>query len=187
MPNGRQKESDDNPGLRGNAIDPGWRAMARKVVAAGRALGDDFCTMRRDRLHDRYLSALEALCANPMRWLGRASVWLQHVGGSGPRNGPKFILLLLSFPCFKISHFLFKLAYSVSQFRLRRKCGKDFFLQFYGRRGADGRVVNVLQSLRDIERGLEGADTAINFRYHGLLGSQAEPSACCRNCASHRL
>jgi hypothetical protein len=44
----------------------------------------------------------------------------------------------------------------------------NFFLEFYDRRVATGSVVNILQSLRYIERGLEGADSAQNLCYHRL-------------------
>jgi hypothetical protein len=37
-------------------------------------------------------------------------------------------MLLLTFPCFKASHFFFKLAYAIQQCRLRLTCKRGFFL-----------------------------------------------------------
>jgi hypothetical protein len=37
--------------------------------------------------------------------------------------------------------------------------GEDFFLEFYDRSVATGSVINILQSLRKIESGLQGANT----------------------------
>jgi hypothetical protein len=53
----------------------------------------------------------------------------------------------------------FKIVCTFNQGRLRLLCGEDFFLKFYDRRIATGSVVDILQSLRDIERGLERANS----------------------------
>src|SRR5438876_441930 len=78
----------------------------------------------------------------------------------------KLIALLLSFPCFKASHFFFKLAYALQQHRLLLTSGEDFFLKFYSHRVARGGIVQVFQSLRNIEHGLERAKTSKNFANH---------------------
>jgi hypothetical protein len=44
--------------------------------------------------------------------------------------------------------------------------GKDHFLKFYDRSVANGSVVDVLQSLRDIKRGLEEAEASDKHRGH---------------------
>jgi hypothetical protein len=116
---------------------------------------------------ERLLAARIAVWTKLMLGFAALHLWLQHVSESMPERF-QFVPLLLSIPCFKASHFFFKLAYALGQLRLHRLCGELFFLQFYDRRVATGSVVNVLQSLRYIERGLEGADSAINLRYHKL-------------------
>jgi hypothetical protein len=55
---------------------------------------------------------------------------------------------------------VFKIAYRLNQFRLRRLCGEDFFLKFYDRRIATGSVVDILKSLRNIESGLNGTQAS---------------------------
>jgi len=48
-----------------------------------------------------------------------------------------------------------------ARFSIRRRlCSDDFFLKFYHRRVANGGVIDVLQSLRNIERGLQAADAS---------------------------
>ncbi len=103
-----------------------------------------------------------------MKRFGRLSVGFQRIGERCAATNQllQFIALLLSIPCFKTSHFCFKLAYSIQQRRLRLACSEDFFLKFYHRRIATGGVVNVLQSLRNIESGLKSAQTSKDFPYH---------------------
>ena len=81
----------------------------------------------------------------------------------------QFVALLLSFPFFHLSHFCFKLAYALNQRRMRRICGEDFFLKFYDRRVANGSVIDVLQSLRHIERGIKNAESCYDFWNQGDL------------------
>lgn len=81
----------------------------------------------------------------------------------------KYVALLLCVPCFKGSHFCFKIVYAINQRRLRRLCGENFFLQFYDRPVAGNGIVNILQSLRHIKRGLEGAHaTSKYFSHYGV-------------------
>src|SRR2546430_498482 len=90
----------------------------------------------------------------------------------------QLVPLLLSFPCFKASHFFFKLAYALNQRRLRRLCGEEFFLQFYDRRVATGSVIDVLKSLRNIKCGLDGAQASNRFTNHrNLLATRASLTA----------
>jgi hypothetical protein len=118
----------------------------------------------------RFLPACIAVCAYLMRRFGSLSLWFQNVSKSGP-GFFQLISLLLSFPCFKASHFFFKLAYTFQQRRLRRLCGEKFFLQFYDRRVATGSIVDVLQSLREIEGSLKGAEASESLRRGGALAS----------------
>ncbi len=102
-----------------------------------------------------------------MKRFGALSVWLNCISESrASGQWYQFIPQLLSIPCFEASHFFFKLAYSFNQIRLRRLCNEEFFLQFYDRRVSTGGVVNILQSLREIERGLKGAEASKSFPYH---------------------
>ena len=120
---------------------------------------------RTRKLQYRFETLLIASCTYAMKRLGRLSLWFQRIGERwGTRNQLlKIVAFLLSVPPFKASHFFFKLAYSIQQRRLRLACSEDFFLKFYDRRIATGSVVNILQSLRDIERGLKGAEASKDF------------------------
>ena len=80
----------------------------------------------------------------------------------------QLVALLLSFPCFKASHFFFKLVYMFNQRRLLRLCGKDLFLKLYDRRVSDGSVVDILQSLRRIEQGLKDAEAGDYINRHAF-------------------
>ena len=112
-------------------------------------------------LEDSLMSVLVAICTYLMRRFFAAHVFFYDVSERSSSDFLKFIALLLCFPCFKLSHASFKLAYRINQFRLRRLCREDFFLKFDDRRVSSGGVVDVLQSLRDIKRGLDGAKPAI--------------------------
>ncbi len=80
----------------------------------------------------------------------------------------QFISILLGIPFFKASHFFFKLAYSIQQSRLRFSCSKEFFLKFYSRPVASGNVTEILKSLYNIKRGLDGAKTSKYFADHQI-------------------
>jgi hypothetical protein len=116
-------------------------------------------------LKERFFAALKAICTEMMRGFAFLCLCLQNVSDSAPKWF-KFIFLLLSIPCFKASHFFFKLAYAINQRRLRRLCSEEFFLKFYNGRIAVGGVVNVLQSLREIEGSLKRAESSESFPYH---------------------
>lgn len=104
-----------------------------------------------------------AICAYAMKRFAVAHAFFDFQRQNARTDLGELIAGLVCIPCFKASHLFFKLAYSINQARLRRLRGQDFFLQFYNRRVATGSIVNVLQSLRDIERGLDGAQASINF------------------------
>ena len=80
---------------------------------------------------------LVAACTNAMHWFSALSLWLHKVSEHSTRYFPKFVALSLSIPCFRLSHFFFKIAYTLQQrklVRLGRKCvalgGHDYSLQF---------------------------------------------------------
>lgn len=118
-------------------------------------------------LEGRFLMLLIAFGTKSMRRLSMCHHWLI---GKAPNSGylTQFIALLLSFPCFKASHFFFKIVYALQQRRLRNLCPEDFFLQFYDCAIPNGGVVNILQTLRHIKHGLEGAEIS------GYLGNHAK-------------
>ncbi len=131
------------------------------------------------RLQKTWLTILIAICAKPSILLGAAHGFLENLNKSTGSHFLKFIALFLCFPCFKASHFFFKLAYSLQQRRLMLACGEDFFLKFYDRPIANGSVVDVLQSLRHIVHGLESAQASKHFTNHTVSSNaeSASPSA----------
>ena len=70
------------------------------------------------RLEHRFSPVFVAFCAYVMRRFGTLSVRLQRINECAVPDVFKFIALLLSIPAFKVSHFFFKLAYSLDQRRL---------------------------------------------------------------------
>ncbi len=113
----------------------------------------------------RLLAARIAIWTYLMLRFSSLSQRFQNISKSVP-EWLQFVSLLFSIPCFKVSHFFFKRSYALQQLRLRRLCNEEFFLQFYDRRIATGSIVNVLQSLREVERGLKGAEASKSFPYH---------------------
>ena len=101
-----------------------------------------------------------------MRRFSIGCLWLQGISKGIPSEVGQSIPLLLSFPLFKASHFFFKVVYALNQRRLRLLCGEDAFLKFYNRRVATGDIVDILQSLRYIEGGLECAKAGEYFSNH---------------------
>lgn len=62
---------------------------------------------------------LEAVCAKPMRWLGRLHTWLHHVGKSSTVDSLQLVALLLAIPVFKVRYLLFQALYLSQERRLR--------------------------------------------------------------------
>ena len=117
-------------------------------------------------IENRLSSLLVAVCTYVMARFSDASLFLYRVDEHTWGQLAKLIAILLAIPCFELSHFFFKLGYAVNQRRLLKLCGDDFFLKFYDRPVANGRIVDVLQSLRHIEHGLEEAKASDKFRRH---------------------
>ena len=63
-----------------------------------------------------------------MRWLGALSLWFQGISKKSVAHCFQLVALLLSIPCFKASHFFFKIVYSLQQRRLRELGGEGFVL-----------------------------------------------------------
>jgi hypothetical protein len=103
-----------------------------------------------------------------MGWFSARFRFFQRVSERSPSKILKFIAVFLSFPCFKASHLFFKFTYSLQQRRLRLLASQDSFLEFYNGRIAPGGVVDILQSLRKIECGLERAKTSYQFSGHAV-------------------
>jgi hypothetical protein len=90
-----------------------------------------------------------------MRWFAALCLFLQHVAddSSVRTHLRELIFLSLSVPCFKLSHFFFKLTYSVQQRELvclGRECvrlgGKDLSLQFDSFRSDGSSIVAIIAS-----------------------------------------
>ena len=92
-----------------------------------------FCVIRLTGfiLENRGMAVVEAICTNIMRCCNSAFFILNRVSKSTRLKFVQFVPLFLSFPCFKASHFFFKLAYAANQRHLFRLCGEDFFLKFW--------------------------------------------------------
>jgi len=106
-----------------------------------------------------------------MRWFGAAFSGLKHVSNSSVPQIFKVVALLLSFPCFKISHFFFKLAYAINQRRallIRRKCavlGIDNRGLEFDHLGIEGlSVAQTYHRLRDIASELDRRKCRANAR-----------------------
>jgi hypothetical protein len=117
-------------------------------------------------LKDRLMSPLVTGSTKAMRGLAFCGLRLQLVSERSATIVGQFVSLLLSVPCFKLSHLLFKIAYSLNQRRLLRLFGKDFFLKLYDRGVANRNVVEILQSLRTIQKGLKDAEASDEFGGH---------------------
>src|SRR6266550_5207234 len=78
------------------------------------------------QLEYRLIPLLIAICTYPMNWIGAACIRFQNISKGARPHFLQVIALLLSFPCFEVSHLLFKFAYLLQKRRallLRRKCG----------------------------------------------------------------
>ena len=150
--------------LRVISVHPLRIATRRNFRFAGRALID---TVRlrhvRGPLENRYFSISVAICTYPMRWFGAASVSLQHIGKHARPQSFQFVVFFLSIPCFKASHFFFKLAYTLQQRRLSRLgryCalhgGEDFSVQFPERIPEFSEVSHLYQFLKTLSRRVQG-------------------------------
>jgi hypothetical protein len=123
-------------------------------------------------LEDRLAPILETVCAKQMRWFGRACLFFQRVSPSfspervwGSHIG-ELIFLFLSIPCFKLSHFFFKITYLLQHRRLSRLgryCarlgGQDFSLEFPDLSSEDRSVLGIYQRLRDIKSRLQRSES----------------------------
>ncbi len=117
-------------------------------------------------LEIKLLSIGGAICTDSVKGLAVAHRCFYRKSNNARTNIGKFVALLICFPIFQASHLLFKVAYFLNQRRLRLLCREDFFLKFYDRRIASGDIVDVLQSLRYIKSGLDGAEASEYFGNH---------------------
>ena len=85
-------------------------------------------------LENRLNTALVAVCTKSMAGFAACFRSLHHVSEGSRSTLGQAVALLLSVPCFRASHFFFKLAYALNQRHLLRLCGKDFFVEFYDHR-----------------------------------------------------
>ena len=96
---------------------------------------------------DRLKSHFIACSTKLMLWFSVCHIGLQRIGDHpGPKLN-KLVALLVCLPCFKASHFIFKVVYTLQQRKLLRLCREDFLLEIYNRAVSRGSIMDVLQSL----------------------------------------
>jgi len=102
-----------------------------------------------------------------MRRIGALSGWLDAAGERSGSDLFQFVTSFFSIPCFKISHFLFKLTYSLQHRHLirlgrdgARKGGTDFSLHFRDLGSNHGLIAKIECDLRDIKRSLKSGSGA---------------------------
>lgn len=139
-------------------------------VASASMTNQHKSTTRRPHLwlKEGLFSIIKTISTQLMRRFGHICLFFQDVGHNSRSDISKLIFLSLSVPCFKMSHFFFKLAYFVNQRRLLLLCGEDLFLKVYDCPIADGSIIHILQSLRRIKHSLKNAEAAENLHYHEL-------------------
>jgi hypothetical protein len=130
-------------------------------------------------LEIRLLAISATVCTDAVKWFSMAHRVLYRKSKNPGGDLGKFVALLVSFPIFQASHFFFKIAYRINQRRLRLLRGEDFFLKFYNRRVAKSSVTDILESLRDIKSGLDGAESGEYFSNHAVSSTSEKraPSA----------
>jgi len=121
-------------------------------------------------LKNELLALMKAVWAKPMRWFGAACIGLQNVSHRPLPNGLKFVVLLLSVPCFEVSHFCFKRAYAIDLRRMRlsglddlAKSLGDHALKLDGPGSKRLSIAQTYHGLRDIESRTKACDPNSNF------------------------
>ena len=71
-------------------------------------------------MQDRSSAILVTMCTYPMRWIGSLARFFQCIYVTPIPRSYQLIALLCFFPCFYLSDFFFKLAYSLNHRRLLR-------------------------------------------------------------------
>lgn len=115
-----------------------------------------------------YFAIVVAIYTYPMRWLDAAFTALQHIGVHTRSKRLHFIVIFLSVPCFKASHFFFKLAYLMQQRRLSRigrYCalhgGEDLSVHFPERIPEFSEVSHLYEFLKRLTRSIQGRHNAV--------------------------
>lgn len=103
------------------------------------------------------MPSIVTLCTYMMRWLDGLRLRLQLVGENTGSDLVKLIAFFLCSPCFKASHFFFKIAFILQQRKLVAlgvKCaalgGKNLSLQFSNLTLHDRNIVCMHNSLKNI-------------------------------------
>ncbi len=111
---------------------------------------------------------LVAIWTYGMLGFGALHGWLHSVSDYAIPKFLQFILLLLSVPCFEISHFCFKRAYLINQARMRRICSDRVALGFHDSSlefddlGLEGPgVAQIYHRLCDIEGRLKARERGV--------------------------
>lgn len=106
-------------------------------------------------LKDRLLVLVVAVCTKQMIWFGALCLWLQSVSKRFDPGVCQFVTLLLSVPCFQLSHFFFKLTYRCNQIRVVLLRGQNNPLQFDDLRLDGCGLFQIYHRLSDVVRCLE--------------------------------
>src|SRR3954470_12761415 len=111
-------------------------------------------------LKDGLMSLLIAGSTKAMHGFAFCCLRLQLISERATTVIGEFVPLLLSFPCFKLSHLCFKLAYSLQQGKLVRMGGQNLPLKLNNRTLELGGIAEVHKTLRDVLRSLERSEPA---------------------------
>ncbi len=125
-------------------------------------------------LEDCTTPIIVAFCAYPMRWFGSLARFFQCVNHSRTRIPWTYqlIALLFFFPCFQVSDFFFKVAYTLNHrklLRLGRECarlgGQNRVLEINNLSLDLGERLEMKKTLCDITSGLEAKNRALKHSH----------------------
>ena len=113
---------------------------------------------------------VEAICAQPMRWLAILHSKLRHVGDSSSVYVYQLVAFALCRPVFQAHNLLFKIAYALGSRRLRHHCRvqrrlgfenplSEVHLDILDRKALGNR----LDALYEVESALKAAYRSTNF------------------------
>src|SRR6476646_1180869 len=130
-------------------------------------------------LEDRLSAVLVAMLAYPMRWIGFLAKFFERVNIASVPRGYQLIALLCIAPCFYVSNFLFKIAYTLSHRKLLRQrihcarlCGNDGFIKFDDLDLYVRRRLEMVHALGNIE---SSANTANCSLHHNHVSHRKPP------------
>src|SRR5258706_6659375 len=126
------------------------------------------------KLENRAATILVAFCTYPMRWFGWFHSRLQDISKDAGGHFFQIVSLLCCFPCFYISDFFFKLAYSLNQrelLRLGAECAtlgcQNNLLKLDGLTVQLRHRTKLVQAYREISGSLEASNRALKQNHVG--------------------